>query len=39
MTHLTESILKEAVIEYLAGQYFRFRYGIEIAPGEPATYR
>jgi type I restriction enzyme, R subunit len=39
MPHFTESTLEEAVIEYFAGLDYEFRYGLEIAPGEPQAYR
>jgi type I restriction enzyme R subunit len=39
MTHFTESILEEAVIEYFIHHGFDFRYGVEIAPGESDAYR
>ncbi|HWQ43581.1 MAG TPA: type I restriction endonuclease subunit R [Desulfosporosinus sp.] len=39
MTHFTESVLEEAVIEYFVSHGFQIRYGLEIAPGEHDAFR
>jgi hypothetical protein len=36
MTHFTESVLEEAVLEYLGSLKWDVLFGPEIAPGEPA---
>ena len=39
MTHFTESVLEEAVLEYFTHLGFDTRFGLEIAPGEPGALR
>jgi type I restriction enzyme R subunit len=39
MSHFTESVLEEAVLEYLASLGWQVLFGPEIAPGEPAAER
>jgi len=39
MSHFTESVLEEAVLEYLGSLNWDILFGPEIAPGEPGAER